>query len=115
MTRKFGQVLTPEQVEVASSTALQPFNEPTFVQAVPTPEEMANWYPNEAPENMRWRTEVNVQTGERKHIELTLEEYRIRHVAKIVSRNEYLVRKAEEARKIKRQALLDAFIDTLDK
>jgi hypothetical protein len=103
--------MTAEQVRIAQTTALQPFNPPTEIEAVPTPEEMQNWYPDPAPEKMRWRTEVNVTTGERKHIELTLEEYRARHVAKIVSRNEYVARQAEEARKAKRAALLEKLLD----
>lgn len=113
--REFGKELTPEQVAVAETTARQPFNEPTQIVPVPTPEEMATWMPDPAPEKMRWRKSVNVQTGKVTYTELSLEEYRTRHVAKIVSRNEYVQRKAEEARKARRQALLEAFIDTLDK
>ena len=112
--REFGKQIDPEQVAVAQTTALQPFNEPTEVVAVPTPEEMATWMPDEAPENMRWRTEVNVTTGEKKHIELSLEEYRARHVAKIVSRNEYVVRKAAEAKAAQRKALQDRLVDALE-
>jgi hypothetical protein len=85
--------------------------EPTEIIAVPTPEEILNWYPSSDPEKKRFRIEVNVVTGERKEIELTLEEYRQRHVNKIISKNEYVVRKQEETRKAKRQALLEKLLD----
>lgn len=109
--REFGKKMTPEQVAAAQATALQPFNEPTAPEAVPTPEEMATWMPDPAPEKMRWRKEVNVTTGKVTYTELSLDEYRARHVAKIVSRNAYLVRKADEARKARRQAVMDRLID----
>lgn len=105
------RILTTEEVAIAQRTALQPFNPPTEIVPVPTPEEMATWMPDPAPEKIRWRTEFNVTTGERKHVELTLEEYRARHVAKIISRNEYVVRKAEDARKARRAAILERLID----
>lgn len=105
------RILTKEQVAIAQQTALQPFNEPTEVVPVPTPEEMENWYPDPAPEKVRWRTEHNVATGEVKHIELTLEEYRARHVAKIKSRNEYVERKRAEKAKADRDAAMQRMLD----
>lgn len=105
------RILTKEQVELARRTALQPFNEPTEIQPVPSDEEMANWYPDPAPERVRWRTEHNVATGEVKHIELTLDEYRARHVAKIKSRNEYVLRKRAEAAKADRDAAMQRMLD----
>lgn len=108
------RILTKEQVAIAQQTALQPFNEPTEVVPVPTEAEMQNWYPDPAPEKVRWRTENNVSTGEVKHIELTLEEYRARHVAKIKSRNEYVERKAREKAKADRDALHKRFLDALE-
>jgi len=81
---------------------------------VPTPEEMLNWYPDQDPKNRRFRVEVNVQTGERKEIELTLEEYRERHVAKIMTKNEREVKQAEEVRIARRKELLETFIDELE-
>ena len=109
-----GKILTKEQVSIAQTTALQPFNEPTEVVPVPTDEEMKNWYPDPAPEKVRWRTEHNVSTGEVTHYELTLEEYRARHVAKIKSRNEWLQRKQQEERKAIRAKLLEKFLDELE-
>ena len=108
------RLLTEEEVALAQTTALQPWVQPTAIQSVPTYEEMQNWYPDPAPEKVRWHTKVNVQTGERTYIELTLEEYRARHVAKIMSRNEYLVRKEIADRKARRTALLEQFIDKLE-
>ena len=81
--------------------------EPTEVVPVPTPEEIQNWYPSER----LFHVEVNVKTGERKEIDLTLDEQRVGHAAKIVSRNEYVTRKQEETRKARRQAILDKLID----
>ena len=105
---KFGEILTQEEVAQAVPPA---WIEPTEIIVVPTPEQMATWIPDPAPEKRRFRWEQNVVTGERKAIELTLDEYRTRHVGKIVSRNEYVLRKAEEVRKAKRQALLEKLLD----
>ena len=112
--REFGKVITEEFFEAAKIGGRKPWVEPTEILPVPTPEEMGNWYPDEAAENCRFRWEQNVATGERKAIELTLDEYRARHVAKIISRNEWLRRNREAKRVAKRQALVDAFIDTLE-
>jgi hypothetical protein len=109
-----GKVLTPEQI-TAVPTPSRPWVEPTDVVPVPTPEEMQTWSPDPAPDMVRFRWEVNIQTGERKAIELTLDEYRARHVAKIVSKNEYVLRKREEERKARRQAILDRLIDDAEK
>ena len=109
-----GRILSPAEVAVAQQTALQPFNEPITIVAVPTLEEMAVWQPNRDPENIRWRTEFNVTTGERTYYELTLDEYKARHIAKIKSRNEYVVRKADEARQAKRKALLEKLLDEME-
>ena len=87
---------------------------PTEVMPVPTPEEMANWYPDEASENVCFRWEQNVTTGERKAIELTLDEYRARHVAKIVSKNKHVLRKQSEAKAAARKALNDRLVDALE-
>ena len=108
------RILTEADIALAQTTALQPWRQPTEIQPVPTYEEMQNWQPDPAPEQRRWRTEINVQTGERKYIELSLEEYRARHVAKIKSRNEYVIRKTEEARLAKRKALLEKMLDELE-
>lgn len=113
MTHKFGQVLTPEDIETIFTPS--PWVEPTAVQPVPTAEEMAVWLPDADPAKRHFRWEQNVITGERKAIELTLDEYKARHIGKIISRNEYVVRKAAEIRKTRREALLEAFLDTLDK
>jgi hypothetical protein len=112
--REFGQVLTPEQVALADSTGRKPFNPPTEIVAVPTPEEMATWMPDPDPTKARYRKEVNVSTGEVKHIELTVDEYRERHVAKIQSRNEWLQRQADDARKAKRAALMERLLDEME-
>jgi hypothetical protein len=109
--RQFGQVITKEEAALADSTGRQPFNPPTEIVAVPSAEEMATWMPDPAPERRRYRTEINVSTGETKYVELTLEEYRARHVAKIQSRNEWLTAQGEAARKAKRQALLEKLLD----
>lgn len=106
----FGKVLTPAEV-AAVPTSSEPWIEPTEIQPVPTVEQMETWMPDLDPTKKRFRWEQNVQTGERKAIELTLEEYRHRHVAKIKSRNEYVLRKVEEVRKAKRQAILEKLID----
>jgi hypothetical protein len=108
--REFGKVLTADEI-AAVPTPSKAWVEPTGLQPVPTPEEMANWFPSEVAEDRRFRWEQNVTTGERKAIELTLEEYRARHVAKIVSKNEYVVRKAAEAVAARRKAVLDRLID----
>ena len=110
---KFGQVLTPEEV-VAIQRPSPPWVEPTAIQSVPTPEEMVTWTPDPAPECRCFRWEQNVQTGERKAIELTLDEYRARHVAKIESRNAYVVCKQIKAVKAKRAALLEKLLDELE-
>jgi hypothetical protein len=111
--REFGKVLTAAEV-AAVPTPSRPWVEPTDVVPVPTPEEMHNWFPNEEPGMRRFRWEVNVQTGERKAIELTLEEYRERHVGKIRSKNEYFQRKQAEAKKAARQALMDKLVDRME-
>lgn len=109
-----GRILTAEQVSLADSTGRQPFNPPTEIVAVPTAEEMAVWEPSRDPTRARYRKEVNVTTGEVKHIELTDDEYRERHVAKIKSRNEWLLRQRADAAKAVRdeamQRMLDKFI-----
>lgn len=71
------------------------------MQPVPTREEMQSWYPNPAPEKRRVRYEVDVITRQRNEIELTLEEYRARHVAKIIAANE------REARETQRQVSVE--------
>jgi hypothetical protein len=81
------------------------------MERVPTPEEMQNWFPDPAPEKRRFAIVVNVTTGERTEVELTLEEYRQRHVNKIISRNRREARAIEDARKARRQAALDRLID----
>lgn len=103
--------LTKGEVAIAQSTALQPFNKPTEVVPVPTDEEMQNWYPDPDPTKIRWRTEHNVSTGEVTHYELTLEEYRARHVAKIKSRNQYVERKRAEKAKADRDAAMQRMLD----
>ena len=108
------RILTEEEVTLAQTTALQPWREPTEIQEVPTYEEMQNWYPDPAPEQRRWRTEINVQTGERKYIELSLEEYRLRHIAKIKGRNEWLLKNREEIRQAKRKVLLEKLLDEME-
>lgn len=85
------------------------------MEPVPTPAEMLQWYPDPAPEKRRFEIIVNVQTGERSRRELTLAEYRQRHVNKIISRNRREAQAVEDARTARRKALLEAFIDTLDK
>lgn len=106
----FGKVLTLEEI-AAVPTPSDPWVEPTEVVSVPTAEQMETWMPDSDPTKRRFRWEQNVQTGVRKAIELTLEEYRHRHVAKIKARNEYIVKKAEDVRKAKRQAILEKLID----
>ena len=111
---KFGKELTADEVALADSTGRQPFSPPTEIVPVPTDAEMATWMPDPAPEKRRYRKEVNVSTGEVKYIELTLDEYRERHVAKIKSRNEYVQRQADEARKAKRAALMERLLDEME-
>lgn len=111
--REFGKVLSPEQIAAVPSPS-KPWVEPTEIVPVPTPEEMATWFPSEAAEDCRFGWEQNVTTGERKAIELTLDEYRQRHVNKIVSRNEYVVRKAAEDKAAARKALTDRLVDALE-
>jgi len=108
------RVLTKDEVALADSTGRQPFNEPTEVVPVPTDAEMATWMPDPDPTRVRYRKEVNVSTGEVKYIELTLEEYRARHVAKIKSRNEYVLRKQAEAKKAARDALMKRLMDKIE-
>jgi len=108
--REFGKVLTPEQVDAVPRPS-KPWVEPTEIQPVPTAAEMATWFPSETDEDRRFRWEQNVTTGERKAIELTLDEYRARHVAKIISKNEYVMSKAAEAVAARRKAVLDRLID----
>src|SRR3990167_4682055 len=108
--REYGKALTPEQVAAVLHPS-QPWTEPTEILPVPTPEEMALWLPDEAPEKLRYRMEHNVTTGETKIIELTLEEYRARHVAKIIGKNEYLLRKRADAKAAERKALWDRLVD----
>jgi len=109
------RILTKEQVAIAQQTALQPFNEPTEI--VPVPFETAEallasgWQPNREPENVRWRTEHNVATGETVHYELTDAEYAARHIAKAKSRNEYVERKAREKAKADRDAAMQRMLD----
>lgn len=110
---KFGQVLTPEEV-AAVPVPSDPWIEPTAIEPVPTPEEMATWMPDQASEKRCWRIEVNVQTGEVTYTELSLEEYRARHVAKIVSRNEYVLRKQAETRQAARNAIMEALVDKIE-
>ena len=106
----FGKVLTPEEVAAVPMPS-SPWIEPTEIVPIPTAEQMAMWMPDADPAHKRFRWEQNVQTGIRQAIELTLDEYRARHVAKIKSRNEYVLRKREETRKAKRQALLEKLLD----
>lgn len=113
--REFGKVITDEAfLEAAIIGGRAPWVEPTEIVPVPTTEEMQNWYPDEAPEKCRFRWEINVQTGERTATELTLEEYRQRHINKIKSRNEYVLRKREEERQARRKVILEKFIDELE-
>ena len=109
-----GRILTFEEVTMAQKGALKPWVEPTQIMPVPTDAEMKNWYPSTAPEDVRWRTEINVTTGERKWIELTLEEYRARHVAKIISKNEWLIKQREDESQAKRKALLEKLLDNME-
>lgn len=113
--REFGQVITdPIFLAAAIEGGRMPWVEPTELQPIPTDAEMQNWYPDEAPEKCRYRLEVNVSTGERKYIELTLDEYRQRHVAKIESRNQHVLRKRYEARAASRKAKLEALLDKIE-
>jgi len=111
--REFGKVLTLDEI-AAVPVPSTPWVESTEVKPVPTPEEMETWFPDEAPEMRRFRWEQNVTTGERKAIELTLDEYRERHVAKIVERNEYVQRKRAEVSRASRQGCLDRLLDKLE-
>jgi len=111
--REFGKILTPEQI-AAVPTPSKPWVEPTEILPVPTVEEMQSWYPDEADERRTFRWEQNVITGERKAIELTLDEYRARHVAKIVSKNEWFLRKQADDKKAKRAALLEKLLDEME-
>jgi len=108
------RILTKEEVALADSTGRQPWNEPTEIVPVPTPEEMAVWQPDPDPTKVRYRKQVNVSTGEVKYIELTLEEYRERHVNKIKSRNEYVLRKRAETKKAVRDALMKRLMDKIE-
>ena len=108
------RILTEAEVALAQTTALQPWVQPTEIQPVPTYEEMQNWHPDPDPTKRRWKTEINVQTKERKYIELSLEEYRLRHIAKIKSRNEWFLRNQEEIRQAKRKALLEKLLDEME-
>ena len=108
-----GRILTWEEVQVAMIGAHKPWVQPTEILPVPTPEEMANWQPSGDPEDVRWRTEINVTTGERKWIELTLDEYRARHVAKIIEKNRWLLKSRADAEAAAKKATLDAFVDAL--
>ena len=110
---KFGQVLTPEEV-AAVPMPMAPWVEPIKIVSVPTSEEMAVWVPDSSPDKRRFRWEQNVTTGERNAIELTLDEYKARHVAKIITRNEYVVRKTEDARRAARQATLGSLLDKIE-
>jgi len=102
--------LTLAEVALADTTAKHPFNEPTEIVPVPTPEEMAVWTPDRDPTRVRYRKEVNVSTGEVSYYELTDDEYRARHVAKIISRNEYVARKRAEAEKAAHDADMEAML-----
>lgn len=113
MIYKFGQVLTAEEV-AAVPTPSKAWVEPIEVIVIPTAEEMATWMPDPAPENRRFRWEQNVITGERKAIELTLDEYRQRHINKLIGRNEWLQNKLKDERKAKRDALLEKLLDELE-
>ena len=84
------------------------------IKPVPTAEEMQNWFPDPSPEKRRFRVEVNVQTGERKEIDLTLDEYRQRHVNKIIHGNARVLRKREETKQVARKALMDRLVDRLE-
>ena len=84
------------------------------MQTVPTSEEMLDWFPSSLPEDRRFTIEINVQTGERKEIDLTLDEYRARHVSKIISKNRRELRAIEDARQARRNILLQEFIDSLE-
>jgi len=109
------RILTKEQVEIAKQTAMQPFNEPTEIVDVPfaTGAELlaSGWQPKREPENVRWRTEHNVATGEVTHYELTDLEYAERHLAKMRSRNEYVLRKRAEKAKADRDAAMQRMLD----
>ena len=106
---RFGQKLTKEEVDAVPRPSA-PYIEPTEILPVPTDAEMATWMPDPAPEQRRFRWEVNVQTGERTAIELTLDEYRQRHVGKIKSKNEHFLRKQEEAAKAAHDADMEAML-----
>ena len=108
------RILTKEEVALADSTGRQPFNPPTELVPVPTDAEMATWMPDPDPSRVRYRKEVNVTTGEVKYIELTLDEYRARHVAKIKSRNEYVLRKQAEVKQASRDALMKLLMDKIE-
>lgn len=75
---------------------------------VPTDEELRNWQPD--PAQKRYRIELNVATGETKRIELTLEEYRQRHRAKMISQNEREARDLDEQQKEERERVLEWLI-----
>lgn len=112
MTYKFGQVLTDEDIALVVTPPKE--IEPTEIQSVPTDMEMATWMPNPDPTQRRFKWEMNVQTGERKATELTLDEYRKRHVNKIKLHNELVLQRREEARLARRQAILEKLIDDLE-
>ena len=112
--RELGKILTPEQITTVLHQS-KSWAEPADIQPVPTPEEMQLWFPDEAPEKVCFHWEQNATTGERKAVELTLEEYRARHVAKIISKNEYVERKREEVRQSRRAAILEHLIDEAEK
>jgi hypothetical protein len=113
--REFGKVIAdPGFLVAAIEGGTRPWAEPTEIVPVPTPEEMQNWYPDEAPEKCRFHWIVDARTGAHTAIELTLDEYRARHVAKAVQRNAYVLRKREEARKARRAAILERLIDAAE-
>jgi hypothetical protein len=75
---------------------------------------MQSWLPSPAPEDRRFRVEVNVRTGRRTERELTLDEYRARHVAKLTEWNRRDAEAEATARKARRQALLDRLLDEME-
>ena len=76
---------------------------------IPTPEEMLSWQPDPAQKRTRWTHDI--ATGKSTEVELTLDEYRARHVAKIKSQNEREASNLAEQQREERQRVLNALID----
>ena len=78
---------------------------------VPTDEELKSWYPD--PAQKRYHVIFDLRTKKTSKIELSLEEYRARYRAKMISQNEREARDLKTQQKEENERVLKALIDKI--